>query len=114
MTRAKRNNNPVNLRYAGQREATGSDKDGFAVFPDPQAGWRAGMAQIMLDARRGLTLRQYIHKFAPPCENDTDTYLSFVSHRSGVLPDVELRSLDLETLIRILKAQARIEGYYVG
>lgn len=74
MTRAQRNHNPGNLRFAKQLEATGKDDMGFAVFPDDPAGFRALAAQIRLDANRGLTLGQFIAKFAPPTENDTNAY----------------------------------------
>jgi len=49
---AKRNNNPGNLRYAGQTNATGQDENGFAIFPDPATGFEALYAQIDLDKSR--------------------------------------------------------------
>lgn len=78
MNRPQRNHNPTNLRYAKQTEAAGQDEDGFAVFPSDPAGWRAGKAQVDLDQQRGLTIGQFIRKFAPPSENDTEDYLNFV------------------------------------
>jgi hypothetical protein len=41
-----RNNNPGNLKYAGQVNATGQDSRGFAVFPTMQDGWNALVAQL--------------------------------------------------------------------
>ncbi len=117
VTRARRNNNPVNLRFAGQREAIGKDEAGFAIFPDVYAGWRAAMAQILLDARRGLSIREYIYKFAPPSENDTEGYLSFVLKRMGGRVEndqVKLSRLSLPDLVALLMAQAEMEGFYRG
>ena len=65
----------------GQKEATGKDKKGFAVYPTPEAGWRGLIHQIHLYQQRGLTVKQTIFKYAPPIENDTNDYLEeFLSH----------------------------------
>ncbi|MCS7261051.1 MAG: hypothetical protein NZ765_09750 [Anaerolineae bacterium] len=85
-SRAQRNNNPGNLRYAGQPGAIGADAAGYAVFPNAEAGWEALRRQIRLDASRGLTLEQFIRKYAPPNENPTEAYLRFVSQRTGLAP----------------------------
>jgi hypothetical protein len=109
MTRAQRNNNPVNLRYAGQTEATGRDGDGFAVFLTPEAGWRAAHAQIDLDRGRNLTVKQFLHKFAPASENDTANYLKFVCLEMNCSPDEFLANLSRFALAGVM---ARMEGYY--
>lgn len=44
-TRAKRNNNPGNLKFAGQPGAE-ADEDGFAVFMTARDGFNALKAQI--------------------------------------------------------------------
>ena len=54
-TVAKRNNNPGNLMYAGQRGAIGKDSSGFAIFGSIEDGWAALKRQIELDAGRGHT-----------------------------------------------------------
>lgn len=60
-----RNNNPGNLKYAGQPAATGADASGFAIFPDYQSGFDALKAQLALDASRnpGWTLTQFFSKY---------------------------------------------------
>lgn len=83
---ANRNNNPGNLKYVGQAGATGSDGNGFAIFPSMASGQAALDSQIALDSGRGLTLSQFISKYAPPNENDTSSYLSFVSSQTGIAP----------------------------
>ena len=91
---AQRNNNPGNLRdrpaqygpWPGQTGTSG----GFAVFESPEAGWNALDIQIRSDANRGLTLQQFIYKYAPPSENDSANYLNFVARNLGVSTDTPL------------------------
>jgi hypothetical protein len=45
-TVASRNNNPGNLKYAGQAGAIGKDASGFAIFPDPATGFQALYSQL--------------------------------------------------------------------
>lgn len=107
--RPQRNNNPVNLRFAKQKEAIGQDLNGFAIFPTPEAGWRAAHAQIRLDASRGLALKSFINKFAPPSENDTGLYVKLVAELLKMSIDTSLDSISPYTLAG---AMAQIEGYY--
>lgn len=76
-TLARRNNNPGNLVYAGQPHAVRSGR--WAKFDTVGHGFQALQAQIKLDARRGLTLEQFIYKYAPPKENDTLGYIQYVA-----------------------------------
>lgn len=91
---AQRNNNPGNLRSGSGQIATAN---GFAVFASPEAGWAALDRQIQLDASRGLTLEQFIYKYAPPSENDSARYLQFVTSNLGVSPDTPLSQVVGET-----------------
>jgi hypothetical protein len=85
--RSIRNNNPGNLKYAKQREATGVDSGGFAIFPTPEAGLRAMEAQVRLDTQqRKETLYKFISEYAPKSENDTLRYVDFVSKQTGIQP----------------------------
>jgi len=85
---ATRNNNPGNLmsppggQWAGQ---TGVDANGFAVFDNPQDGWNALDKDISANA--GLSLSDFISKYAPPSENNTAAYISNVSSWTGASPD---------------------------
>ena len=76
--RPQRLNNPHNLRYAGQREAIGADKDEFAIFPTAEAGARAGLKEIELACKRGQTIFEFITEQAPPSENLTEKYIKFI------------------------------------
>jgi len=107
--RPQRTNNPLNLRFAHQTEAVGKDKDGFAVFPFWEAGFRAAHAQIRLDASRGLTLAQFIEKFAPPSENDTENYIDFICDEMRCGPLTMLDSLSPYALAGVM---AQMEGAF--
>lgn len=91
--RAARNNNPGNLRYAGQPGAT-KDKHGFAVFATAQDGAQALYEQILRDANRGLSATQFLTKYAPPDENDTRRYMARMRKALGAAADGPLAEAD--------------------
>jgi hypothetical protein len=45
-SRPARNNNPGDLKFAGQSGATGQDSAGFAIFPDASTGFQALYNQL--------------------------------------------------------------------
>ncbi len=96
-TLADKNNNPGNLRFVGQAGAT-QGEGGFAKFNTPEDGWLALQNQIRLDQSRGLTLAQFVEKYAPSTENDTNLYIQQMSQWLGVDPNVPLASLDYEVV----------------
>jgi hypothetical protein len=80
-----RNNNPGNLKFAGQAGATGADSNGFAIFPDYQTGLAALDNQITLDASRGLTISAFTQKYAPASDsNDPTSYAAQIANASGL------------------------------
>lgn len=95
------NNNPANLRFAGQTGAS-KGEGGFARFESPQAGLQALQNQIRLDASRGLTLAQFINKFAPPSENDTQTYIKQVQQMTGASPSQKISGIDINLLAKAI------------
>jgi hypothetical protein len=107
--RPQRNNNPGNLKFAGQREAVGRDDAGHAVFPTPWAGWRALLAQLRLDQRRGLTVRQWIYRYAPPGENRTEDYLRYLCAELNCSTLTLLADLSAFALAGVV---ANYEGYF--
>lgn len=85
---ASRNNNPGNLRRWGDRPI----EDGFAVFPDPGAGFYALTRQVEKNIERGLTLeeffagRQGVYPGYAPSADDNDplSYARFISRKTGI------------------------------
>lgn len=96
---AVQNNNPGNLKYAGQTGATGADYRGLAIFSTLDAGQQAAQSQIALDINRGTcasgaalsTLTDLIS-----CWSTTDraAYTANVSTWTGIAPDASLQTLD--------------------
>ncbi len=86
-----RMNNPGDLMFAHQVGATPNPVTGadgkirvYASFVTPDAGFTALKNQIRLDAGRGLTLAQFIRKYAPASDgNDPNSYLAYVQRAMG-------------------------------
>lgn len=95
------NNNPGNLRFAGQDGAVNGE-GGFAKFKTPEAGYSALKRQIALDKARDLSVESFITKFAPPSENNTSEYISFVSNKLGVNPRDKIKNLSTDELAKVI------------
>lgn len=87
--------NVGHLVWAGQRGAVPVDINGrlWAGWPSYEEAYEGLMRQIRLDASRGLTLEQFISKYAPSYENDTRSYIANVSMWTGIPPDTPLAAL---------------------
>ena len=93
-------NNAGNLMFNGQPGAEqGEPKKGgghWAKFPSVEAGLRALQAQLEKDAAAGLSLREFVTKYAPPTDgNDTEGYIKEMltelrAHEGDLLSDVDL------------------------
>jgi hypothetical protein len=61
---------------------------GFVVFATVEDGLRA-MAKLLSNYKRQgfQTLSAIINKYAPPSENDTTRYVSFVANKVGIAPN---------------------------
>lgn len=111
--RGFRNLNPGNIRKGNDWQGlapNGLDAE-FDVFVSAEMGFRA-LCRVLLNYKRkhGLkTVRQVIGRWAPPNENQTDKYISFVAASVGVAPDHEL-TFDRQQLFLLAKAIARKEN----
>lgn len=72
---AYNNNNPGNIE--------GHDGK-FLHYTTKLAGYQALVADIL--ANKGKTLQSFLFKYAPPSENDTQTYLDTVCGITGITP----------------------------
>ena len=106
---AIRNNNPGNLRYYADNsrtpggvtyEAAPGPEGSFAVFPTKEAGLAAMRKQIVLDTQtRGMTLAQFITKYAPPGDkNDTEAYINNMARAIGISPGDRIPANKIEQL----------------
>ena len=81
--RPYRSNNPGNLRFPGSSGLDRAKRDGaigmdgsFAVFPNVATGETAIAA--MIDRNGTKSLGAFLHKYAPPGENNTAQYIAVV------------------------------------
>ncbi len=99
-------NQPGNLKFAGQEGAVQGEpaEDGghWAAFESPEQGYQALHAQIRKDAGRGLTLGQFVTKYAPPSSNDTATYIAQATRALGGSPDTPISQINPERLARFM------------
>ncbi|WP_423197431.1 Structural protein P5 [Cupriavidus sp. H19C3] len=99
--RGIRNNNPGNIRWGDGWQGLiaphmRTDKD-FCQFSDPVFGIRAiCMCILNYRSKSGIpgvgapnidTVREVISRWAPPSENDTESYIAAVAKSVGVLPN---------------------------
>lgn len=115
-SRAWRNNNPGCLRYSEFTVAQGAigHAGGFAVFPDETTGMQAICALLKSDAYRDLTISQAVFKYAPPHENDTETYRASLRKITGLNTATRLSQLDDSQIMRVARAIRVVEGWMPG
>ena len=111
-TRGLQNRNPGNLRastaftWQGQ---TGVDDKGFVVFATDIYGIRAAVIDLHTGYSRGETsVFALIKIYAPPNENDPQTYAVFVAGKLGVAPTDTL-SFDQPTATQLIEAIITME-----
>ena len=91
--RGIRNHNPLNIRrskdqWKGMAEVQ-TDR-AFVQFKSLEYGWRAAfylLTRTYYHKYRLYTIRGIIRKWAPPSENQTETYIANVSRLTGIAPD---------------------------
>jgi hypothetical protein len=104
--RGVRTNNPLNLSFANQPNAIGTDGR-FAVFQTPEEGVAASVRQLQLYGQRGLnTIDQIVSRWAPPSENNTAAYIQAVAQRVGVSPNQEIDLSDPNIMRRLVNAMS--------
>ncbi len=99
-------NNPGNLKFVDQDGATQGEpaEDGghWAKFATVEDGMRALREQVMRDSEKGLTVRQFVTKYAPPGSNDTETYIAQAAAALKAKPDDALAETDPYDVVRFV------------
>lgn len=109
-TRGERNNNPGNLDYEpgipwqGQlgveilapAEQTAGARPRFARFDTAENGIRALVKQLLVyQTKHGCrVLRDFVARWAPASENDTDAYVADVGQWTGIAQDASVDMTD--------------------
>lgn len=93
LPRGLRNNNPMNLvktsiPWLGKIQSSDAR---FEQFRSLGYGIRAGILDLINDYQEdnARNLIDLISQFAPPHENDTSAYISYVARNTGLLPNQE-------------------------
>lgn len=100
-------NNPGNLKFAGQQGAEqGEPAAGgghWAKFKTVEDGVAALRSQIERDAKAGLSVREFVTKYAPPTDgNDTEAYIKQMAAALGAQEGDKLSGVDLDAAVRFV------------
>ncbi|AOM39803.1 structural protein [Xenorhabdus hominickii] len=114
MTRGIRNHNPGNIRHGDKWQGlcdTQTDKS-FCQFVSPEYGIRAIIKIIRNYERKyGLnSIRQIISRWAPPNENNTESYIAYVCKIVGVSSSTVINVDNIATVSRLVKAIIQMEN----
>ncbi|URY99528.1 peptidoglycan lytic exotransglycosylase [Escherichia phage HC13] len=109
-TRGVRNANPGNLRKSkDQWEGAIGDDGAFVIFDSPESGVRALAKNLQSYGRQGYdSIEKIINRWAPPSENDTQSYINSVVAATGI---PATQSIDL-TNPDVLAALSEAIGYH--
>lgn len=83
-----RDNNPMDLRHSPHSQHPNNPND-IGVIDTAADGFADAERQSRIWAARGFTLKQAIYTLAPPTENNTEQYLTFVLEGFGGRVDVD-------------------------
>jgi hypothetical protein len=115
MSRGLKNNNPGNIVKGGKAfegEVIPSHDQRFRQFKSLAYGYRAMFVTFRTYRERyGLdTIRKVIGRWAPPVENDTARYVSFVARHAGLGADAVLDFDDRATMLKLAAAISQMEN----
>ena len=113
--RGLRNNNPLNIRRNNtkwQGLAEVQEDKSFFTFKAPEWGYRAAIRTLQNYKRvHGLsTIREWISRWAPPCENDTENYINFVCDRVEMPATAQPNIANKVVMCRIVEAMSFMEN----
>lgn len=119
MTRGLRNKNPLNIRKNNtkwQGLAEEQNDKSFFVFVAPEWGYRAAIRTLQNYQRMyGLTtIRDWISRWAPPRENDTENYIAFVCKRVEMPADAKPNITNKVIMCKIIEAMSYMENGVLG
>ncbi|MFX1766901.1 LysM peptidoglycan-binding domain-containing protein [Paraburkholderia sp. A1RI-2L] len=119
---AWRTTNPGNLTKPGgyiissaigYAQRTASSRVQFVIFPDRAAGQEAHR-NLLKTVYRDSTIRGMLTSYAPPSENDTESYIGFVTRAAGVAPSDVVGLLPAEKIESVSIAMEKQEGWVPG
>lgn len=125
MARGMRNNNPLNIRHSASKWQGARVKQtdrAFVQFESMAMGYRAAWRvmesywRYFHDNREPFTVRNIIHRWAPPQENNSESYVRTVCLLSGLggneaMPRPQTAKLYgvLDKMVKLLVAMTCVE-----
>lgn len=105
-TRGVRNANPGNIRKSkDQWEGAIGDDGAFVIFDSPESGVRALAKNLQSYGRQGYdSIEKIINRWAPPSENDTQSYIDSVVSATGIPATQSLDLSNPDTLSSLAQA----------
>lgn len=113
-SRGIRNNNPGNIRKGEKWQGLAENQtdSSFLIFKSPEWGIRA-LCRILRNYQKkyGLRdIRSIINRYAPPAENDTNSYIYSVCLALGIKDYTPVNLSDHNVMLKLLKAIIRHEN----
>lgn len=114
LPRGLRNNNPGNIRLSSTRyqgEVPSTDK-AFKQFRTMAYGYRAMFVLLYTYQKRYKrnTIEEMLNTYAPPCENNTNGYITRVAEESGVCATCHITTTNGDVMIPIVAAMSAVEN----
>lgn len=114
VTRGIRNNNPGNIRLGDNWQGLAANQadSSFCVFISPEYGIRA-LAKILMNYQvkyKLFDVRSIINRFAPPVENDTESYIHSICLKLNVKQDTTIDVSEPGIMLNMLKAIIKHEN----
>lgn len=105
-TRGVRNANPGNIRKSkDQWEGAIGDDGAFVIFDSPESGVRALAKNLQSYGRQGYdSIEKIINRWAPPSENDTQSYIDSVVAATGIPATQSIDLTDPDVLASLSEA----------
>ncbi|QTL40932.1 structural protein [Xenorhabdus budapestensis] len=118
MSRGIRNNNPGNIdhnpanKWQGQLPHDEKIEKRFCRFESPEYGIRALFKLLRnYQLRHQLhSIRKIINRYAPPVENNTESYIQFAAEKVGVSADEKISTQDKKVLFALAEGIIKMEN----
>lgn len=115
LPRGLRNCNPGNIRRSAVRykgELQECNDNAFRQFKSMAWGYRAMFVLLHTYAlhHNCTTIHSIINRYAPPSENNTESYIRRVALASGINSLERIDTLNRQTMIRIVSAMSEVEN----
>ena len=107
-----RNQNPGNLvpGKVSKRNGAIGKADRFAVFPTYSAGHSA-LLDSLLNEHGNKDIPALMNVYAPPKENQTKKYISFLREKTGVMGNKKVRDFSATEFENLWRAIEAMEGW---